>query len=321
MNVPVTPPEWREFLSAYSDEYLRLEDDDEDLEPAQRENRWLGYEPATAEAVREAEVRLGVALPPEYRNFLLTSNGWRNIDPEVEELFPVDEIGWFADLEAELLSWWDHDKEVVAQVKPCLLVSAPGSCAVYWLLDPTTIGPDGEWAAYEWATGDGSLPASYPSFGALVASARKVFENWKAEGSIVKDSGERKPAAGSVPEDSGVRLSAQFDHLALTVADRAASVAFYTSLLGMEAAASDDRNTMLTLGDRIHLRVSEGTPGNTELCFVVDDPVLLLIDRLRERGVKIEAGPISEIGARGPMYSLHLRDPDRNLVKLCNYLD
>lgn len=51
------------------------------------------------------------------------------------------------------------------------------------------------------------------------------------------------------------------------------------------------------------------------------ESVLLLIDKLREQGVDVEAGPVRRTGARGTIYSLHLRDPDGNLIKLSNYLD
>ncbi|MFI6169286.1 SMI1/KNR4 family protein [Nocardia sp. NPDC051052] len=40
----------------------------------QREG-WIGYEPAGADAVVAAEERLGIRLPPTYRNFLMASNG------------------------------------------------------------------------------------------------------------------------------------------------------------------------------------------------------------------------------------------------------
>jgi len=189
-SVSVTLPEWREFLSSYSDDYLRMATDEElaCLDDVQRANRWLGYQPAGEEAVGVAEERLDVRLPPSYRNFLLTSNGWRDIDPELSEMFRVDEIGWFAEKESQLLDAWTDAgcEEIVEQVKPCLMVSDWSDCAVYWLLDPTTIGPDGEWTVYEWATGDGSSPSPYPSFGALVASARDVFNQWKTHGFIQK---------------------------------------------------------------------------------------------------------------------------------------
>jgi hypothetical protein len=62
---PVTVPEWQDFLHSYSDDYLRVSTEENlaYLEDAQRENRWLGYEPASEDAVRAAEEQLGVRLP------------------------------------------------------------------------------------------------------------------------------------------------------------------------------------------------------------------------------------------------------------------
>lgn len=124
----------------------------------------------------------------------------------------------------------------------------------------------------------------------------------------------------------------RLDHLALTVADPDASIEFYTRVLGMEVVTFGEGRKALAFGDTaIALRVAgEDTeaataanpgPGFAELCFVVDDPVLLLFDKLTEQGVDIEAGPVRGAGARGTSYSLHLRDPDGNLIKLSNYLD
>ncbi|MCA1192384.1 SMI1/KNR4 family protein [Saccharopolyspora sp. 6V] len=349
-SVPVTLPEWQQFLRGYSDDYLRMATDEEAarLDDVQRENRWLGYEPASEEALRGAEKRLDVRLPPSYRNFLLASNGWRDIDPELSELFRIDEIGWFAEKDPELLTAWTEAglEGLVEQVKPCLMVSDWSDCAVYWLLDPTTIGPNGEWTAYEWATGDGSYPSPYPSFGALVASARDAFNRWKTH-DVIHEQGyqDTEPAPHTRPDaaplhqvtaaDTWPRLMRidRLDHLVLTVADQDATIDFYTRVLGMEVATSDNGRTALTFGhSKIDLRVAgEDTevfsavhpaPGTAELCFVVDTPVLLLIDELREQaGMDIEAGPVGRTGALGPIYSLHLRDPDKNLIKLSNYLD
>jgi cell wall assembly regulator SMI1 len=37
---------------------------------------WLGRPPATKVEIDELEESLNVVLPPSYRDFLLTSNGW-----------------------------------------------------------------------------------------------------------------------------------------------------------------------------------------------------------------------------------------------------
>ncbi|MGF7235069.1 MAG: SMI1/KNR4 family protein [Frankia sp.] len=178
---PVTVPEWRSFLRSYSADYLRVATEREvaELDDVQREKQWLGYEPATEEAVRAAEERLGVRLPPSYRNFLLASNGWRNIDVLLNDLLNVEEIGWFSALAPELYEIWSDDEESDEEsedwLRQCVLLSGPadGDC---WYLDASVIQPDGEWTACEWSYSSGEQPIPYPSFGALVLRARKFFE-------------------------------------------------------------------------------------------------------------------------------------------------
>ncbi|GAA4864153.1 SMI1/KNR4 family protein [Saccharopolyspora cebuensis] len=333
-NHPVAVPEWQQFLRDYSDEYLRTatNEDLSHVDARQRENRWMGYEAATEEAVLATEERLGVRLPPSYRNFLLVSNGWRDVDPEIGELLGADEVQWFAERDADLLeAWADADlDEIIEVVKPCLVVSDHSGCAVHWLLDPTKPGPDGEAIAYEWATGDGSDPEPFPSFGALVARGRTANAHRAATGATVK-SGPEEPAAPADARANGITSAARIDRLddlVLDVADRDATIDFYTRVLDVDVVAHEGR-TALAFGDtRIDLRVvgqdaerSGPVPGTAELGFVVEEPVLLLIDKLQDRGVRIEAGPVSRTGARGTLHSLHLRDPDGNLIKLGNYLD
>jgi hypothetical protein len=58
--MPVTLPQWQEFLRGYSHDYLRVATDEElaYLSEAQRENKWLGYAPASEDAVGAAEQAL-----------------------------------------------------------------------------------------------------------------------------------------------------------------------------------------------------------------------------------------------------------------------
>jgi hypothetical protein len=178
-SVPVILPEWREFLRSYSHDYLRLATDEElaRLDEAQRDSRWLGYEPASEDSVRAAEERLGVRLPPSYRNFLLASNGWHDIDVLMSELLKVDEVGWLPEVHPELWDAWSHDddEELTELLCRCMLLSGPAD-GDYWLLDGNEIGPDGEWTAYLWMASLGCEPEPYPSFGALAVRARAAFD-------------------------------------------------------------------------------------------------------------------------------------------------
>jgi len=66
------------------------------------ESQWLGFDGATNEEILATEERLGIRLPPSYRNFLKVSNGWRLISTGAwSALLPVDKIGWFRDVDSK----------------------------------------------------------------------------------------------------------------------------------------------------------------------------------------------------------------------------
>jgi len=119
----------------------------------------------------------------------------------------------------------------------------------------------------------------------------------------------------------------RLDHLVLTVADLDATIAFYTTVLGMEVVTFRGDRKALTFGtSKINLhraghefspKAEHPTPGSADLCFIVDTSVDDLVPTL---GVPIEEGPVERTGATGPIRSIYLRDPDANLIELSNYL-
>ena len=118
------------------------------------------------------------------------------------------------------------------------------------------------------------------------------------------------------------------DHLVLTVADLRATVDFYTRVLGLEERTFSGRTALHADDQKINLheagrefapRAARPTPGSGDLCFVVDGPIEDVARALTEAGVTIEEGPVDRTGARGPMRSVYLRDPDANLVELAVY--
>ncbi|MFG2599497.1 SMI1/KNR4 family protein [Streptomyces sp. NPDC048462] len=184
---PLTVADWHRLLSDYSStflnsDYLRTAEADGRsqymLSEAQRDAGWLGYEPASEQAVLATEERLGVRLPPSYRNFLLTSNGWNSIDEL--DLLQVDEIGWFPDLTDILESWSSPDSGYFAEhldkFERCLMISndEDGDSSGHWVLHADSAGENGEWTAYEWWPGDGTGPTRHDNFAALMTSAAKA---------------------------------------------------------------------------------------------------------------------------------------------------
>ena len=122
----------------------------------------------------------------------------------------------------------------------------------------------------------------------------------------------------------------RIDHLVLTVDDVARSVAFYVKVLGMtETTFGGDRKALVFGSSKINLhqrgrefepKAATPTPGSADLCLVADDPLEVVVAELTAIGIAIEEGPVRRTGARGPMRSVYIRDPDGNLLELSNYL-
>jgi catechol 2,3-dioxygenase-like lactoylglutathione lyase family enzyme len=121
----------------------------------------------------------------------------------------------------------------------------------------------------------------------------------------------------------------QLDHIVLTVANIHATTDFYTEVLGMDIVTFEGR-TALRFGDqKINLhqrghefqpRAAQPTPGSADLCFVTLTPMDEVVSYLTELKVHVEVGPVERTGAVGKLQSIYIRDPDKNLIEISNYV-
>ena len=119
------------------------------------------------------------------------------------------------------------------------------------------------------------------------------------------------------------------DHFVLTVRDVSKTCEFYSKLLGMDVITFENDRKALTFGQqKINLhqagqefepKAFKPTPGSGDFCLIAEFPLKDLIKLLSDKGIEIECGPVEKIGALGPMQSIYLRDPDRNLIEISNY--
>src|ERR1700692_2517756 len=118
-------------------------------------------------------------------------------------------------------------------------------------------------------------------------------------------------------------------HLVLTVASIDATVAFYTSVLGMELVTFGNRKALRFGEQKINLhqagkefepKAAHPTPGSGDLCFITKAPIEDVISHLKAGSYAIELGPVERTGAVGEMRSIYIRDPDLNLIEISNYL-
>ena len=117
-----------------------------------------------------------------------------------------------------------------------------------------------------------------------------------------------------------------FDHVVLTTANLERCLDFYTRVLGMQVERYGENRIALRFGNHkfnVHppgfdagIKARVPTPGSLDLCFLADQPLDEVIAKLGKEKVQIEEGPIVRTGARFPIRSVYVRDPDGNLIEI-----
>ncbi len=117
-----------------------------------------------------------------------------------------------------------------------------------------------------------------------------------------------------------------FDHVVLTTGDLDRCLDFYTRVLGMRVERYGEGRIALAFGNHkfnVHppgfdagIKARAPTPGALDLCFLADRPLDEIVAHLKAQQVKIEEGPVVRTGARFPIRSVYVRDPDGNLIEI-----
>ena len=120
----------------------------------------------------------------------------------------------------------------------------------------------------------------------------------------------------------------KIDHIVLTVRNIAGTVRFYESVLGMEKETYGEGRIALKFGNqkiKLHEygkefepKASKPVPGSEDLCFITDTKLEVAMDYVKNKGIKILAGPVTRTGATGTIESFYFRDPDGNLIEVAN---
>ena len=130
----------------------------------------------------------------------------------------------------------------------------------------------------------------------------------------------------------------RIDHLVLTCRDVAATIRFYTEVLGMKVVTFGNGRKALSFGrQKFNLhpvgQTAEGgagnvaaiaarpTAGSADICLIVAENAAAIVAHLAACGIPVEEGPVVRTGALGPIESVYVRDPDGNLIELARYVD
>ena len=177
---PPTPSAWRDLLTRWNADLLAWPPVTRHVPAEVVRSGWLGFPPATAAQIAQAEARLGATLPPSYRAFLQVTNGWRTTGTFIWHLWSTEDVDWFRVRNQDWIDAWtqgasaygpypavsdddyfvygdDQDSTAIRldYLATALEISDTGDSAIY-LLNPQVVTPEGEWEAWffaNWAPG------------------------------------------------------------------------------------------------------------------------------------------------------------------------
>lgn len=124
----------------------------------QKENNWLGFEPATQQQIIDAENRLNVTLPADYKDLLLITNGFTaptTVDPS---FIKVEEIDHLSNVDPFLIEvWCNHEGlwDVSEALKRSILVGGKDEEQYFLLIPPLAENDNWRyWTFASWKPGE-----------------------------------------------------------------------------------------------------------------------------------------------------------------------
>ena len=135
------------------------------LSPKQLEAKWLGFEPATSEAIHKLEKRLGIELPSDYKAFMQLTNGFLfaiGVDPS---FCAVEKVAYLKKTDPYLIEVWSAPgtADIGEKLKTAIQVGGFDEEQYFYLIPPSKENPNWEyWVFTNWAPG---AKTQYSQFG------------------------------------------------------------------------------------------------------------------------------------------------------------
>jgi catechol 2,3-dioxygenase-like lactoylglutathione lyase family enzyme len=125
-------------------------------------------------------------------------------------------------------------------------------------------------------------------------------------------------------------MAIELDHTILPVNDRAASLAFYTTIIGLTHEGEDGPFSTLRVTPRFFIQMAPwGTEGGQHLAFAMTHPEFdAAFARIKDAGIAYGdefhtvgnmQGPGESPAARGTGKAIYVFDPNQHLIEIRHY--
>ena len=100
----------REILDSISVQMIKLKD--LDYTETQIKSKWFGNIPATIDDIKKTEDRLKIILPQDYKDFLLTTNGFHAFSQIDPGFCSIDKVDFLKNIDPDLIRIWNQHGNV-----------------------------------------------------------------------------------------------------------------------------------------------------------------------------------------------------------------
>lgn len=145
-------------------------------------HNWIGSEGGSQEGIDSAEMRLGIRLPVEYKEFIRLTNGFSDPNGIEPSFCPIQKIDFLKNVDPELIEIWKNtgNLDVANKMKQSLLVGGFGE-EEYFLLVPLKNGKWEFWKFATWIPGEEIYPTLMEYFESVLATTDQFLNTENPE--------------------------------------------------------------------------------------------------------------------------------------------
>lgn len=120
----------------------------------------------------------------------------------------------------------------------------------------------------------------------------------------------------------------EIDHFVIVTENLEACLHFYQDILHMHHGMNGQQHYLAFGRQKINIHTFPGEfepsakyagYGTNDFCLITTDDLEKVKNVFQEAGVAIAQDICEKVGARGPMHSLYVYDPDGNLIEIAKY--